>query len=286
MVNLVRSALKEDIGPGDLTSLAALEPDVVKGAIVAKSEGVLSGVAPAVLTFAMIDSANKVTALLSDGDCFKPGDTVFELEGLNQTLLTAERTALNFLAHLSGVATLTNRFVQAVSDTDCTILDTRKTTPGFRSLEKDAVRHGGGMNHRQGLFDMVLIKDNHIAAAGSIDDAVKRVREWLASSDYRIQFDIPADEIEIEVEVSNIVELTEAIEAGMHRLLLDNQTPDSLREMVTTARRLNADVKLEASGNVSLENIAEVAAAGVDFVSIGALTHSAPASDFSMKLFS
>lgn len=285
IINLVRSALEEDIGRGDITSLGALEPDMVKGAIVAKSEGLLSGVAPAILAFSMIDSANRLTARLSDGDRFKPGDTLFDLEGLNQTLLTAERIALNFLAHLSGVATLTGRFVQAVSGTDCKILDTRKTTPGYRSLEKDAVRHGGGVNHRRGLFDMVLIKDNHIAAAGSIGNAVKRVREWLGSSDYRIQFDIPANEIEVEVEVSNIVELTEAIDSEVQRLLLDNQTPDSLREMVTTARRLNPKVKLEASGNVTLETVAEVAASGVDFVSIGALTHSAPASDFSMKLF-
>ena len=286
MVKLVRSALEEDIGPGDLTSLSALDPDMVKGEIVAKSDGLLSGVLPAILTFKMIYSANILTALLSDGDRFKPGDRIFELEGLNQTLLTAERTALNFLAHLSGVATLTNQFVKLAQPSGCRILDTRKTTPGFRSLEKDAVLHGGGENHRQGLFDMVLIKDNHIAAAGSIEKAVKRVREWLASSDYRLQFDIPADEIEIEVEVKNPAELTEAIEAGVLRLLLDNQTPDSLKKLVSNARRLNADVKLEASGNISLKNIAEIVATGVDFISIGALTHSAPASDFSMKLFS
>jgi len=286
MINLVRSALEEDIGKGDVTSLAALEPDVVKGVIVAKSEGVLSGMAPVILTFEMVDSANKLTALKADGDSFKPGETVVELEGLNQTLLTAERTALNFLAHLSGVATLTDRFVKAAGGTNCTILDTRKTTPGFRSLEKDAVKHGGGENHRRGLFDMVLIKDNHIAAAGSIEGAVMRVREWLDSTDYRLQFDVPADKIEIEVEVSNLEELSEAINAGVHRLLLDNQRPDSLKELVTTARRLNLEVKLEASGNVTLGNIGEVAASGVDYVSIGALTHSAPASDFSMKLFS
>jgi nicotinate-nucleotide pyrophosphorylase (carboxylating) len=286
IVNLVRAALVEDIGKGDLTSLSALDPDMVKGEIVAKSDGLLSGVTPAILTFKMIDSANIVKALLSDGDRFKPGDRIFELEGLNQTLLTAERTALNFLAHLSGVATLTNKFVKLAQPSGCSILDTRKTTPGFRILEKDAVLHGGGENHRMGLYDMVLIKDNHIAAAGSIENAVKRVREWLGTPDYRLQFDAPANEIEIEVEVKNQAELTEAIEAGVLRLLLDNQTPDSLKKLVTTARQLNADVKLEASGNVSLENIAEMAATSVDFISIGALTHSAPASDFSMKLFS
>ena len=159
IVNLVRAALEEDIGRGDVTSRAALEPDVVKGSIIAKSEGVLSGVLPALLTFDMIDSANKVSSLISDGDPFKPGDIVFELEGLNQTLLTAERTALNFLGHLSGVASLTNKFVMLVQPSPCRILDTRKTTPGFRILEKDAVRHGGGLNHRHTPRQLVRHRD-------------------------------------------------------------------------------------------------------------------------------
>ncbi len=286
VLSLVRSALDEDIGRGDVTSLAALEPDLVKGVIVAKSEGVLSGLAPAVISFQKVDSANKLTPLLNDGDLFRPGDTIIELEGLNQTLLTAERTALNFLAHLSGVATLTRRYVDEVSATDCRILDTRKTTPGFRLLEKEAVRHGGGENHRFGLYDMVLIKDNHIAAAGSISAAVDRTRDWLASADYRIQFDRQGDDVAIEVEIKSAEELTEAIKAGVKRLLLDNQSLDSLRELIRLARRLNPDVKLEASGNVTLDNVAAVAATGVDYVSVGALTHSAPASDFSMKLLS
>ncbi|MCK4460431.1 MAG: carboxylating nicotinate-nucleotide diphosphorylase, partial [candidate division Zixibacteria bacterium] len=248
VLNLVRSALDEDIGRGDVTSLAALEPDLVKGVIVAKSEGVLSGLAPAIFSFQKVDSANKLTPLLNDGDRFRPGDTIIELEGLNQTLLTAERTALNFLAHLSGVATLTRRYVDEVSGTDCRILDTRKTTPGFRHLEKAAVQHGGGENHRFGLYDMVLIKDNHIAAAGSISAAVDRTRDWLASADYRLQFNQPGENIEIEVEIKSAEELTEAIKAGVKRLLLDNQSLDSLRELVRLARRLNPDVKLEASG--------------------------------------
>jgi nicotinate-nucleotide pyrophosphorylase len=200
VLSLVRSALDEDIGRGDVTSLAALEPDLVKGVIIAKSEGVLSGSAPAIISFQKVDSANKLTPLLNDGDRFRPGDTIIELEGLNQTLLTAERTALNFLAHLSGVATLTRRYVDEISGSDCRILDTRKTTPGFRHLEKQAVRHGGGENHRFGLYDMVLIKDNHIAAAGSISAAVDRTRDWLASADYRIQFDRQGDDVAIEVD--------------------------------------------------------------------------------------
>ena len=286
VLSLVRSALDEDIGRGDVTSLAALEPDLVKGVIVAKSEGVLSGLAPAMFSFQKVDSANKLTPLLQDGDLFRLGDTIIELEGLNRTLLTAERTALNFLAHLSGVATLTRRYVDEVSGNDCRILDTRKTTPGFRHLEKAAVRHGGGENHRIGLFDMVLIKDNHIAAAGSISAAVDRTREWLASPDYRIQFDRQGDDVAIEIEIKSAEELTEAIKVGVKRLLLDNQSLDSLRELVRLARDLNPVVKLEASGNVTLDNVAAVAATGVDYVSVGALTHSAPACDFSMKLLS
>ena len=286
VLSLVRSALDEDIGRGDVTSLAALEPDLVKGVIIAKSEGVLSGLAPAIISFQKVDSANKLTPLLNDGDRFRPSDTIIELEGLNQTLLTAERTALNFLAHLSGVATLTRRYVDEISGSDCRILDTRKTTPGFRHLEKAAVRHGGGENHRFGLYDMVLIKDNHITAAGSISAAIDRTRDWLASADYRIQFDRQGDDVAIEVEISSAEELTEAIKAGVKRLLLDNQSMDGLRELVRLARALNPDVKLEASGNVTLDNVAAVAATGVDYVSVGALPHSAPACDFSMKLLS
>ena len=286
ILDLVRLALDEDIGRGDVTSLAALEPDLVKGVIVAKSEGILSGLAPAILSFQKVDSANKVTPLLNDGDRFRTGDTIIELEGLNRTLLTAERTALNFLAHLSGVATLTRRYVDEVSSTDCRILDTRKTMPGFRLLEKAAVRHGGGENHRFGLYDMVLIKDNHIAAAGSISAAVDRTRDWLASADYRIQFNRQGDDVAIEVEIKSAEELTEAIKAGAKRLLLDNQSLDSLRGLVQLARQVKPEAKLEASGNVTLDNVAAVAATGVDYVSVGALTHSAPACDFSMKLLS
>ena len=166
VISLVKAALKEDIGSGDLTSLACLEPNPVKAIIVAKSEGVLSGLKPALLVFKMVDSAIVIRSLLKDSDRFSAGDTVIEIEGFNQPILTAERTALNFLAHLSGVATLTARFVDKVKNTRCRILDTRKTTPGWRLLEKKAVVHGGGGNHRFGLYDMIFIKDNHLAAAG------------------------------------------------------------------------------------------------------------------------
>ena len=284
VISLVKAALKEDIGRGDLTSLACLEPNPVKAIIVAKSEGVLSGLKPALLVFKMVDSAIVVRSLLNDSDRFSAGDTIIEIEGFNQTILAAERTALNFLAHLSGVATLTAKFVDKVKNTRCRILDTRKTTPGWRLLEKKAVVHGGGDNHRFGLYDMILIKDNHLAAAGSVKEAVKKAHAYLHSDDLSSQFGLNAGDVEIEVEVTSDQQLTEAIEAGASRLLLDNQSPNSLRQLVTLARRLNPEVKLEASGNVSLDNIAAIAATGVDFISIGALTHSAPASDFSLRV--
>ena len=282
--SLVKTALEEDIGPGDITSQACLVPEQARAVIVAKSRGVLSGLKPALLAFMAVDSANKVNPLIKDGDRFERGDTIIEIDGFNQTLLVSERVALNFLAHLSGVATMTARFVEAVSDTECRILDTRKTTPGWRFLEKEAVIHGGGTNHRHGLYDMVLIKDNHIAAAGSIAKAVVRTREFLAAPDFGVRFGRDGQQVEIEVEVSSPTQLEEAIAVGVKRLLLDNQTPDQLRAMVTKARSLDKDISLEASGNVSLENVAEIAATGVDYVSIGALTHSAPAVDLSMRI--
>jgi nicotinate-nucleotide pyrophosphorylase (carboxylating) len=283
IVNLVKAALDEDIGPGDITSLACLEPHVVRAEITAKSDGILSGTVPALLAFAIVDSANEVKFVPGDGDAFKKGDVITRIDGLNQTILTAERTALNFLARLSGVATLSSQFVAKVQSTSCRILDTRKTTPGWRLLEKQAVVHGGGENHRTGLYDMMLIKDNHIVAAGSIANAVKQAQEYLQSEDCRRQFG-GASGIEIEVEVTTEAELREAIKAGVKRLLLDNQSPDSLAKLVVVAREVAPDVKLEASGGVTLDNVATLAGTGVDYISIGALTHSAPACDFSLNL--
>jgi len=284
MLQLVKAALKEDIGKGDITSLACLEPNPVKAKIVAKSSGVLSGLKPALLVFDVVDSANEIKLLKKDADRFERGETIIEIDGFNLTVLSSERVALNFMAHLSGIASLTDSFVQLINATSCRILDTRKTTPGWRMLEKEAVGHGGGVNHRIGLFDMILIKDNHIAAAGSITKAVEKTREYLNTPDFRLQFEKKSDEIEIEVEVTSEDELTEAINAGVDRLLLDNQGLDALAKLVQRARSLNSNIKLEASGNVSLVTAADIAATGVDFISIGALTNSAPASDFSLKV--
>jgi nicotinate-nucleotide pyrophosphorylase (carboxylating) len=195
--------------------------------------------------------------------------------------------ALNFLSHLSGVATLTCKFVKRVHDagrSHCKIVDTRKTIPGLRRLQKAAVLHGGGGNHRMGLYDMMLIKDNHIAAAGSITRAAELMREYLRTPEFHLQFNMKEEDVQIECEVTSEAQMKEAIECGIKRLLLDNQSIESLEKLVQLAKRLNPEVKLEASGGVSLDNVAEIASTGVDLISIGALTHSAPAVDFSLEV--
>jgi nicotinate-nucleotide pyrophosphorylase (carboxylating) len=281
---LIKAALSEDVGPGDLTSLACLDPNNLKATVTAKSSGILSGIKPALMTFDIVDSANIIRSLKNDGDKFEPGDIILDIEGFNQTVLTSERIALNFLGRLSGIATFTSKFVEQIKGTECQILDTRKTTPGWRLLEKEAVVYGGGKNHRYGLYDMILIKDNHIASTGSIKNAVEFTREYLTTPDFRLQFDCKAEDIEIEVEVSTKKQMKEAIEVGIKRLLLDNQSTEQLKRLVEIARGLNPELVLEASGNVTLENVAEVASTGVDYISIGAITHSAISSDFSLNL--
>jgi nicotinate-nucleotide pyrophosphorylase (carboxylating) len=284
-VELVKMALAEDIGRGDMTSLGCLEPGPIIARIVAKSEGVLSGLTLARMVFDVVDSANTIEFTRHDGDSFVYGDVIADIEGFNQTVLCSERVALNFLGHLSGIATQTRKFVDRIPPgSSCRILDTRKTTPGWRHLEKLAVVHGGGVNHRFGLFDMTLIKDNHIASAGSITEAVVRLREYFTTRDFRLQFDADPEKILIEVEVVNQEQLAEAITTGVDRILLDNQTIDSLASLVRIARQLNPVVQLEASGNVSLDTVAAIAATGVDFISVGSITHSAPVSDFSLQV--
>jgi nicotinate-nucleotide pyrophosphorylase (carboxylating) len=283
-LSLVKAALAEDVGRGDLTSLACIEPGPAKARLVAKSSGILSGLVPALLVYHVVDSANRVFTHRRDGESFEVGDTILDITGFNLTILSSERVSLNFLAHLSGIATFTRKFVERVEGTNCRILDTRKTTPGWRLLEKQAVEHGGGCNHRMGLYDMVLIKDNHIAAAGSVSSAVQATRRYLASSEFRLQFQEDASHIKIEAEVTNEQQLREAIASGVDRLMLDNQTVESLSRLVALARSLNPQVELEASGNVSLETVAAIAATGVDLISVGAITHSAPVSDFSLQI--
>jgi quinolinate synthase len=268
---LIELAVAEDIGPGDATSEATLAADaVVQGRIRAKSGGVVAGLALAQAVFQRVDLEIEFVAHVGDGQEVAPGELVAEVTGLGRSVLAAERTALNFLQRMSGVATLTRRFVDAVACTSSMILDTRKTLPVYRELDKYAVRMGGGMNHRMSLFDMILIKDNHIDAAGGLRSAVERARAAY-----------PA--LPIEVEVRTLDELRQALEFSppLDRIMLDNMSLDEMRRAVEAAA---GRVPLEASGNVTLERAPEIAATGVDYISVGALTHSAKALDLSMKV--
>lgn len=269
---LVRMALAEDLGErGDVTSIATLAAGTqARAQIVAKAAGVLAGMQVLADVFSELDAEIRLRLRAADGDRVAAGDMLCELEGRAVALLAAERTALNFLQHLSGIATLTRRFVDAVAGTGVTILDTRKTTPGWRMLEKYAVRMGGGSNHRSGLYDVLLIKENHIAAAGGITAALMRIRACAA-----------ARGLPVIVEVERLNQLEEALRLAPQHILLDNMSLKQLREAVALAA---GRVPLEASGNMTLERVPEVAATGVDFISVGALTHSAPALDCSMKM--
>ena len=282
----VELALMEDVGSGDITTLACIDDKVVKAEIIAKSDGVIAGLPIVEAVFKKLDSEVNFETSIKEGGHFRAGSSLLSLEGKARAILTGERTALNFLGHLSGIATLTAEFVNKVKNAGAVILDTRKTIPGLRYLEKYAVTCGGGMNHRYGLYDMVLIKDNHIAAAGSIAAAVERVREFLSQNDAKRKYVPEGGTIEIEVEVESAEQLREAVKAGVKRLLLDNRSTGQLSGMVKAAREMADDLKLEASGNVNLENVAAIAATGVDYISIGALTHSAKASDFSLRVLS
>jgi nicotinate-nucleotide pyrophosphorylase (carboxylating) len=265
--SLIELALAEDIGAGDVTSEAVLPADLIlHGRIVARGAGVIAGLPLAAAVFSRVDPGLHFVPHVHDGATVEPGDRVAEVAGPGRGMLAAERMALNFLQHLSGIATLTRAFVDAVAGTRATILDTRKTHPGYRVLEKYAVRMGGGHNHRMSLNDMLLVKDNHIEAAGSIADAVERARAAHPS-------------LPVEVEVSTLDQLREALALDVDRIMLDNM---GLEEMRTAVQWTGNRVPLEASGGVSLERVAAIAATGVDYISIGALTHSAPALDLSM----
>jgi len=264
---LIELAIAEDIGPGDATSEAVLPADLtLQASIVAKSAGVVAGLPVAEAVFSRVSPGLRFTARVQDGTRVEPGDLVADVVGPGREMLAAERIALNFLQHLSGIATLTRAFVDAVAGSGATILDTRKTHPGYRVLEKYAVRMGGGHNHRMSLHDMMMVKDNHIDAAGSITAAVERARAGFP--------DLP-----IEVEVRNMDELGEALGLDVDRIMLDNMSLDGMREAVRIA---DGRVELEASGNVNLGTVASIAATGVDYISVGALTHSAPVLDLSM----
>ncbi|MDZ7374445.1 MAG: carboxylating nicotinate-nucleotide diphosphorylase [candidate division KSB1 bacterium] len=271
---LIQAALAEDLGDrGDITTQAVV-PDTAVGRarIQAKAQGILAGIAVAEWVFVEVDPQLQFVAHRKDGDRLCPGDTLAEVQGRLRSILTGERVALNFLTRLSGIATWTSQFVAAVAGTSARILDTRKTTPGWRRLEKYAVRCGGGQNHRMGLYDQVLVKDNHIAAAGSVTEAVRRVRRWLEAQGLRTI---------IEIEVTNLDQLAEAMAAGVDRVLLDNMPLEMMRQAVGIGK---GRVEFEASGNITLANVRQVAETGVDYISIGALTHSAPALDISLEV--
>ena len=269
---VVRVALEEDIGPGDITTLyTAPENQWAEGDIVAKEEGILAGLEVAREVYRQIDGNIKFVPQREDGFRAKPGDVFAVVSGPVRGLLTAERTALNFLQRLSGIATVTNQYVKEVEGTGVEILDTRKTTPGLRVLEKYAVRVGGGRNHRQGLYDMILIKDNHLRLAGSIRKAVEACKEQGENSP-------------VEIEVKNRAEVEEAIQAGADRIMLDNMPLDTMTEAVTLVRRHKRKIEIEASGGIGLDTVRDVAATGIDFISIGALTHSPKALDIAFNL--
>jgi nicotinate-nucleotide pyrophosphorylase (carboxylating) len=271
LTELARRALAEDVGGGDVTTSATVAADAhARALITQKAPGTIFGLDATEACFGLLDPDVRFQRLAQEGVWREQGGPVLSIEGLAGALLTGERTALNFLGRLSGIATLAARFVREVEGTGTVVLDTRKTTPGLRSLEKAAVAAGGAGNHRVGLFDAILIKENHIATAGGIAQAVARAREAA-----------PGLAATLEVEVRNPGEIEEALAAGVPRLLLDNMSVDELRVAVA---QVGARAKLEASGNVTLENIRERAQTGVDFISVGALTHSAPALDLSLIL--
>ncbi|HEV2388456.1 MAG TPA: carboxylating nicotinate-nucleotide diphosphorylase [Candidatus Acidoferrales bacterium] len=269
---LVAAALEEDAGAGDLTTAATVAPSVrARARLLAKQELILAGLPVAERVFRQLDPGLRFAARCAEGARAPTGAVIAELDGKACAILTGERTALNFLAHLTGVATLTRRFVAALAASGTRLRDTRKTTPLLRWLEKYAVRVGGGVNHRFSLSDGVLIKENHIAAAGGIAAAVRAAREAAAGPGWPV-----------EIEVRNEAELRQALAAGPDEVLLDNFAPTEAARMVAIVRRERPGCCVELSGGITLENVAAFGSAGADFVSIGALTHSAPAADFSL----
>ncbi len=271
--NFINLALAEDVGDGDHTSLATIPATAAgKAKLLVKEPGVLAGVELALQIFKIVDADLRVDVLLHDGTPIKPNDIAFYVEGSARSILKAERLVLNCMQRMSGIATKTNQIVQLIAGSGVKLLDTRKTTPGMRYLEKWAVRIGGGVNHRFGLYDMILIKDNHVDYAGGIKQAIKEARQYLLDQHKNLQ---------IEIEVRNMQELQQVIEeGGADRIMLDNFSTVLLKEAVEL---INKRYITEASGGITLENIAEYATTGVDYISSGALTHSVKSLDLSLK---
>lgn len=274
VLQLIEIAFAEDIGGGDYTSLATIDiNEKGKSILRVKDDGIIAGLHLAEFIFKKIDPSLKVTLLKNEGDRVQFGDLVMEIEGSSQKMLTAERTVLNFMQRLSGVATQTAIYVDELKGLNTKILDTRKTTPGMRLLEKWAVKIGGGCNHRVGLYDMVMIKDNHIDFSGGIENAIKRTIDYLQANKLNLK---------IEIETRSIDELNQVLNyGGVHRIMLDNFTPDLLREAVLL---VGGKYETEASGGITLKTLRKYAETGVDFISSGALTHSVKAMDISMRV--
>ena len=266
ILDCIRRALDEDIGTGDATTLSIVPPDAtMRGQIIAKQDGIIAGLDVARAAYQLLDSDVDFAAQVADGSRVTKGGILALVSGRTSSLLTAERTALNFLGRMSGIATLTRQFVDAVAGTRAVILDTRKTAPGLRLVDKLAVKLGGGGNHRIGLYDMILIKDNHIDYAGGIEEAVRRARAFDSG-------------LQIEVEARTLDDVNVALKLGVERILLDNMSVEMMAEAMTLT---NGRAKLEASGNVTLETVRAIAETGVDYISVGALTHSAKVFDVS-----
>lgn len=269
----IRTALGEDIGQGDFTTLAIVDKDKNGQAqIIAKQNGILAGIEIVKKTFFFLNHDIQFETQFRDGDKIDVNDTVIIITGKISSILKGERTALNLLAHLSGISTLTAKYVEEVRGTQAKITDTRKTTPLLRDLEKEAVRAGGGINHRMGLYDMVLIKDNHIQAAGGIREAVNKCKQYLGKNKLNLK---------IEVETTNLNQVRDALACDVDQIMLDNMALNMIREAVNI---ISGRAVVEASGGISLKSIRSIAETGVDLISIGALTHSAPVFDFSLLL--
>ncbi len=294
VLNFIRKALEEDVGRGDATSLATVpENAIARARILAKAPLVCAGLPAAERVFRMLDPAIKIELLAKDGDVVEMPRDLMRLRGRARAILTGERVALNFLAHLSGIATLTQHFVKELAGTRVKIRDTRKTTPGLRMFEKYAVRMGGGTNHRFGLHDAILLKENHITMAGGVKAALDKAHTYAATqvplqemSSYEAagarHNSNASSSLPVQIEVKNTDELREALGAGAESVLLDNMTPEQARTCVALAQSLRSDCAIEISGGITLENARSYAETGADFLSSGALTHSAPAADLSL----
>lgn len=268
----IELSLSEDIGDGDHSSLACIsKTETNKAKLVAKEEGIICGIDIAREVYALVDKSIKFTAMMKDGDRIKKGDIIFRVEGSAIGILTSERTALNYMQRLSGIATSTNEYVELIKGTGTKLLDTRKTTPSMRLFEKYAVKVGGGYNHRIGLYDMIMLKDNHIDFAGGVENAITKTKEYLKSL---------GKELKIEVEVRSMEELERVLKiGGIDRIMLDNFTPELLQKAI---ERIGGKYETESSGGINKDTILSFAKTGVDFISVGALTHQIKSLDLSL----